>query len=70
MTNVMGIGPAALQATAAVFGINADVKTPPDRRDDMVAPVAETTNGDAARSDLNLLKMADPGVGRTVDVKA
>lgn len=70
MTSVMGVGPASLQATTAVFGINADFKTQPEKRDDVVPPVAETTNGEAARTDLNLLKMADPAVGRTVDVKA
>ena len=67
---VMSVAPAAVQANAAVYGVSADVKPPPERNDQMVAPIAETTNGDAARSDLNLLKMADPGVGQTVDVKA
>ncbi len=67
---VMSVAPAGVQANAAVYGVTADVKPPPDKNDQVVAPIAETTNGDAARSDLNLLKMADPGVGRTVDVKA
>lgn len=67
---VMGMAPAGVQANAAVYGLTADVKQPPTRNDQAVAPIAETTNGEAARSDLNLLKMADPGVGQTVDVKA
>lgn len=67
---VMGMAPAGVQAGAAVYGIAADVKQPPERNDQAVPPIAETTNGEAARSDLNLLKMTDPGVGRTVDVKA
>lgn len=70
MTSVMGVGPSSLQASAAVFNINAEFKTPPEKRDDVVPPIAETTNGQAAKSDLNLLKMADPSVGRTVDIKA
>lgn len=68
MSSVMGMAPAGLQATAAVYAVNADTKPRP--RDDVVPPVVETTNGQAAKSDLNLLKMADPAVGRTVDIQA
>jgi hypothetical protein len=67
---VMSVAPAAVQASTAVYGVTADVKPPPEKNDQVVAPISETTNGDAAKSDLNLLKMADPAVGRTVDVKA
>lgn len=68
MTSMVGMAPAGLQATAAVFGVSPDIKPPP--RDDVVPPVAETTNSEAAKSDLNLLKMADPSIGQHVDVKA
>jgi len=67
---VMNMAPTAVQASAGVYGISADVKPPPDKNDHVVAPIGETTNGDAAKSDLNFLKMSDPAVGRTVDVKA
>lgn len=71
MTSVMGVGLTGSQATAAVFGINTAEKQPPERRDDVVAAIGgESTNGVAARTDLSLLKMANPAVGRTVDVKA
>ncbi len=70
MNAVMGVAPASLHASAAVVGVNAPVKPPMETRDDVVAPVKETTNGEAARADLSLLKMSDPAVGQTVDVKA
>ena len=71
MTSVMGVGLTGSQATAAVFGINAAEKPPPERRDDVVAAIGgESTNGVASRADLSLLKMANPAVGQTVDVKA
>ncbi len=71
MSSVMGIGPAGLQSSAAVFGLNAVDKPPPERRDDVVAAIGgESTNGLAAKADLSLLKMPNPAVGQTVDVKA
>jgi hypothetical protein len=70
MNAVMGVAPASLQASAAVVGINAAVKPPMETRDDVVAPISETTNGEAAKSDLSLLKMSDPTVGQTLDVTA
>lgn len=70
MSAVMGVTSASLQASTAVVGINAPVKLSMERRDDVVAPVKETTNGEASKADVSLLKMSDPAVGQTVDVKA
>jgi hypothetical protein len=68
--SVMGIAPAGSQVSAAVFDVSAVVKPPPEKRDDVVPPIKETTNGNAARADLSLMKMNDPAVGQTVDVRA
>ncbi len=70
MNAVMGVAPASLQASAAVVGISESVKPSMQHRDDVVAPIKETTNGNAARANLSLLKMSDSTVGKTVDVKA
>ncbi len=70
MTSVMGVSPGGVQASAAVFATNATAKAPPQTRDDYVAPIGgESTNGQAAKSDLSLLKMSDPSVGQTVDIQ-
>jgi hypothetical protein len=69
MISAMGVAPAGIHATAAVFDISAVVKQPMERRDDVVAPIGETTNGQASKSDLSLLKMTDPAVGRTLNIK-
>lgn len=72
MTSVMGVGLTGSQASTAVFDVSAAMKPPPpERRDDVVAAIGgESTNGVASRTDLSLLKMGNPAVGQTVDVKA
>lgn len=72
MSSAMGLGLTGAQASTAVFDVSAAMKSPPpERRDDVVAAIGgESTNAAAARSDVSLLKMANPAVGQTVDVKA
>jgi hypothetical protein len=71
MNMSMGMGSTGLQASAAVYGIAAPLKTPPDARDDVVHAIGgESSNGQAAKSDLSLLKMSNPTVGQAVDVQA
>ncbi len=71
MSSAMGLGLTGAQASTAVFDVNAAMKPQPEKRDDVVAAIGgESTNGVAARTDLSLLKMANPAVGQTVDVKA
>jgi len=68
MSISMGISPAATQATAAVFNVAAIAKQPQFKRDDVVAPI-ETSNGQAAKADISLLKMASPSLGQNVDIQ-
>ena len=68
MTSSMGISSAGMQASAAVFNVDAVTRQPQSRRDDVVAPI-DTTNGEAAKSDLSLIKMGKPSVGQTVDFR-
>lgn len=68
MTVSMGYAPTNLQATAAIFNVDAVAKAPPEKRDDVVAPI-NTTNGEAAKADISLLKMSNPSVGQNVDMK-
>ncbi len=68
MVTSLGISPAATQATAAVFNVDAVAKSPVQKRDDVVAPI-ETSNGRAAKADISLLKMASPSLGQNVDLQ-
>lgn len=56
-----------MQASAAVFNVEAVAKRPLETRDDVVAPI-NTTNGQAAKADISLLKMSDRPVGQNVDM--
>jgi hypothetical protein len=68
MNGISGLGPASTQASAAVFNVN-DIAKAPKSRDDVVAPI-ETTNNQASKTDISLLKMSDPSLGQNVDIKA
>jgi len=68
MSSVTGFSPANYQASAAAFNVSATVKEPPLTRDDVVTPI-ETTNTQAKKSDISLLKLNDPAVGQTMDFK-
>lgn len=68
MSSVTGFGPANFQASAAVFNVSAMEKAPPQTRDDVVAPI-ETTNNQATKADISLLKMSDTSIGQTVDFR-
>lgn len=68
MNTSMGITPAATQATAAVYNVDAIAKQPQNKRDDVVAPI-ETSNSHAAKADISLLKMTNPSLGQNVDMK-
>ena len=68
MTSVIGVSPAPIQASAAVFNIDATAKQPQPKRDDVVAPI-DTTNRQAAKTDVSLLKMSDPSLGQNIDIK-
>jgi hypothetical protein len=68
MNAITGVSPAATQASAAVFNIDAMAKQPPPKRDDVVAPI-DTTNRQAAKTDISLLKMSDNSLGQNIDIK-
>lgn len=68
MNSVSGYGPTSIQASAAVYNVSTIDKTPSPTRDDYVAPV-ETTNKQANKSDVSVLKMNDPNLGQNVDFK-
>ena len=68
MTTSMGISPSGMQASAAVVHVDAVAKQPQYKRDDVVAPI-ETSNGQAAKADVSLFKMADPSLGQNVDIQ-
>ena len=68
MTTSMGISPSGMQASAAVVHVDAVAKPQQYKRDDVVAPI-ETTNRQATKSDISLLKMSDLSLGQNVDFK-
>lgn len=68
MSSISSIGPNSFQASAAVYNVSSIEKTPNVSRDDYVAPV-ETTNKQANKSDVSILKMNDPNIGQNVDFK-
>lgn len=67
MNSVTGFGSSNMQASAAVFSVSAITKTPEKTRDDFVAPI-ETTNSQAAKADVSLLKGSNPSVGQNLDI--
>lgn len=67
MISSIGISPSAMQASAAVYNVDAVAKAPIQTRDDVVAPI--DTSGGAGQADISFLKMAKPSVGQNVDIK-
>jgi len=68
MNSVSGVSPSSMQASAAVFNVSAITKAPEKNRDDYVAPI-ETTNTQAAKADVSLMKGSNPSVGQSLDIK-
>lgn len=68
MTSAIAFSPAPVQASAAVYNIDATAKQPQVKRDDVVAPI-DTTNRQATKTDISLLKMSDSSLGQNVDFK-
>jgi hypothetical protein len=68
MDSVSGVSPSSMQASAAVFNVSAITKAPEKNRDDYVAPI-ETTNTQAAKADVSLMKGSNPSVGQSLDIK-
>ena len=66
MTSAIAFSPAPVQASAAVYNVDAVAKQPQAKRDDVVAPI-DTTNRQATKSDISLLKMSDSSLGQNVD---
>jgi hypothetical protein len=67
----LGMGSPGVPAGGPAYGTANPVKQPPETRDDIVHAIGgESSNGQAAKSDLSLLKMSNPAVGQTVDVQA
>jgi hypothetical protein len=64
----MGFSPANMQASAAVFNVEATAKAPLKTRDDVVAPV-DTGGGDASETQFSSLKMSHSHLGKNVDLK-
>jgi hypothetical protein len=67
MNSVTGFGSSNMQASAAVFNVSAITKAPERNRDDYVAPI-ETTNTQAAKADVSVLKGSNPSVGQNLDI--
>lgn len=65
MTSVTGLSPSGMQASAAVFNVDTPNKPTVQKRDDIVAPI-DTTNSQASKADISLLK---PAVGRNLDIQ-
>jgi hypothetical protein len=63
----MGVSPSAMQASAAVFNVDAVAKQPLKARDDVVAPI--DTNSEAEKADISFLKMSHPSLGQNLDMK-
>ncbi|MDR3528673.1 MAG: hypothetical protein P4L57_15490 [Rhizomicrobium sp.] len=68
MSSVTGLGSSSIQASAAVFNVSAVAKPPEKSRDDYVAPI-ETTNIQAAKTDVSLSKMTSPSAGQHLDIR-
>jgi len=68
MTSVLAVSPAPVQASAAVYNVDAVAKQPQPKRDDVVAPI-DTTNRQATKVDISLLKMSDSSLGQNIDIK-
>lgn len=68
MSSVTGFGSSNMQASAAVFNVSAVTKAPEKARDDFVAPI-ETTNTQAAKADVSLLKGSNPSFGQNLDIR-
>lgn len=68
MTSSMGLSPANMQASAAVFNLEATTKAPLKAHDDVVAPI-DTGNGDSSKAEFSSLKMSHPHLGKNVDLK-
>jgi hypothetical protein len=68
MTSVLAVSPAPVQASASVYNIDATAKQPQPKRDDVVAPI-DTTNRQATKVDISLLKMSDSSLGQNVDIR-
>jgi hypothetical protein len=63
----MGISPSGMQASAAVYNVDAVAKQPHYKRDDVVAPIE---HGDkSAKSDLPPSKPARHHTGQHVDMR-
>lgn len=68
MTASMGFSPANMQASAAVFNVEATAKAPLKAHDDVVAPI-EAGNDDTSEAGFSSLKMSHPNLGKNVDLK-
>ena len=68
MTISMGISTANMQASTAVYNVDTVAKQPHTKRDDVVAPI-ETSDSQAAKSDLSFIKMASPNLGQNLDIQ-
>jgi hypothetical protein len=68
MSTSMSISPAGMQASAAVFNVDSVAKSRVEKRDDVVAPI-ETTNNQATKADISLLKMSDSSMGQNLDIQ-
>ena len=68
MTSAIAVSPAPVQASAAVYNnVDAVAKQPQTKRDDVVAPI-DTSNRQAAKADISVLKMSDSSLGQNLDV--
>lgn len=67
MTSSIGFSPANMQASAAVFNVEATAKAPLKTRDDVVAPV-DTGNDDTSKTDFSSLKNQSSHLGKNIDL--
>lgn len=68
MISSVGVSSAGMQATAAVFNVDAVAKAPVQAHDDVVAPI-DTSGGDSSKADLSLFKMTKPNLGQNLDLR-
>jgi len=68
MTSAIAVSPAPVQASAAVYNVDTVVKQPQTTRDDVVAPI-DTSNRQATKNDISVLKMSDSSLGQNIDFK-
>ena len=68
MTTTMGLSPSGMQASAAVYNVDAIAKQPHEKHDDVVAPI-DTSGGQSSKTDLSFNTMPRPQLGRHVDMR-